>query len=232
MTSADLAQDAASLLRLSSASQPRSLNQLAALAARKVPACAGATAALWRDGEPLLMTATHPDLPGLITAQLSSGRGPVLDVLAGAGPVSSTDTLLESRWPEFAAAALRSGVRCCVAFAYPSGSEAITLSMYGARPRVLVADQLELAELLVAFGGAALGNAARYSDAHRAALQLRAGAESRAVVDQAKGMLMQAFGCSADSALTRMRRISQERNMKVTEVARRVINAGGTVARL
>jgi ANTAR domain len=232
VTSADLAQDAASLLRLSGESQPRSLNHLAALAARTVPACAGATATLWRDREPLLMAATHPDLPFLISIQVSSGRGPVIDALASTEPVSTTDTLAETRWPEFAAQALRCGVRSCVTFAYPSGAEAVTLSLYGARPRALAADHLQLAELLIAFGGAALGNAARYGDARMAARQMLEGAESRALVDQAKGMLMQAFGCSADSALARMRRISQERNLKVTEVARKVVDGRGTVARL
>lgn len=231
MTSADLAEDAASLLRLSGSSQPRSLNQLATLAARQLPACAGATAALWRDGELLLMSATHPELPGLIHVQVSARRGPLIDALAGTDPVTAEDTLAEDRWPEFAAAALRCGVRCCVTFVYRSGQDAVTMSLYGVRPRALAIDQLEFAELLMAFGGAALGNAARYGDARRAARQLLDGAESRAVVDQAKGMLMQAFGCSADSALARMRRISQERNMKVTEVASRIIKAGGAVAR-
>jgi AmiR/NasT family two-component response regulator len=46
-------------------------------------------------------------------------------------------------------------------------------------------------------------------------------------VDQAKGMLMQALGCSADEALGRLRQISQERNLRVTDVARTIIDSRG-----
>jgi AmiR/NasT family two-component response regulator len=99
------------------------------------------------------------------------------------------------------------------------------LSLSGARPRSLEPGQL--AELLTAFGGAVMGNAAEYGDAKRTALQLRAAAESRALVDQAKGMLMQALGCSAEDALDRLRQISQERNLRVTDVARTIIESRG-----
>ena len=98
-------------------------------------------------------------------------------------------------------------------------------SLFGARPRSLESGQL--AELLTAFGGAIMGNAAEYGDAKRTALQLRAAAESRALVDQAKGMLMQALGCSAEDALDRLRQISQERNLRVTDVARTIIDSRG-----
>jgi hypothetical protein len=223
----DLAQEAAKLLSIANTSEPRSLNQLVVLASRQVAGCSGATAVLWRGNEPAVRAASHPDLPELDDVQLRTGRGPVLDALSGSGPASSPDTLAETRWPEYAAAALRRGVRSCVTLAYRAGPDAVTLSLYGARPRAVESGQLALAELLTAFGGAVMGNAAEYGDAKRTALQLRAAADSRALVDQAKGMLMQALGCSADDALARMRRISQERNLRVTDVARTIIDSRG-----
>jgi len=116
-------------------------------------------------------------------------------------------------------------VRCSVTLAHVAGPAAVTLSLFGARPRVLDPDQLPLAELLVAVGGAVIGNMSSYSDAERMALQLREATESRALVDQAKGILMHALGCSADQAFDRMREISQQHNLKVTEVARRIIDS-------
>ena len=225
MPRSDLAHEAAELLSIANASEPRSLNQLVTLASYQVAACSGATAVLWRGSEPAVRAASHPDLPGLDDVPLSSGRGPVVEALSSGGPVSCADTLTETRWPEYASAALHRGVRCCVALAYRPGPDAVTLSLYGARPRALESGQF--AELLTAFGGAVMGNAAEYGDAKRTALQLRAAAESRALVDQAKGMLMQALGCSAEAALDRLRQISQERNMRVTDVARTIINSRG-----
>ena len=54
----DIAQDDAGLLSLGDASEPRSLSQLVDLAARQVPACSGAAAILWRDGEPAVVIAS------------------------------------------------------------------------------------------------------------------------------------------------------------------------------
>lgn len=221
----DLAQEAAELLSIANKSEPRSLNQLVILASRQVPACSGATAVLWRGSEPAVRAASHPDLAALEDVQLASGRGPALDARSGQDPVICQDTLAEPRWPEYASAALRCGVRCCVTLAYQSQPDAVTLSLFGARPRSLEPGQL--AELLTAFGGAVMGNAAEYGAARRTALQLRAAVESRALVDQAKGMLMQALGCSAEDALTRLRQISQERNMRMTDVARTIIDSRG-----
>jgi ANTAR domain len=226
-SSPDLTQATPGLLGTVETSEPRSLNQLVAQAARQVPGCSGAAAVLWRGGEPGALAASHPSLPDLVEVQVSCGRGPVLDVLSGGEPAGCPDTLDEPRWPEYADAALRQGVRCSLTLAHWSGAEAVCLSLFGARPRTLGPDSAVAAGRLVAYGGAALGMAAEYGEAQRAVRQLRDGAESRAVVDQAKGVLMHALGCSAEEALQRMRQISQARNMKVTDVATRIIESRG-----
>lgn len=234
MPSSDLANATADLLSLSGASQPRSLNQLVTMATRQIRACSAASAGIWHGAELITLVTSHPELPGLTEAELRAGRGPVLDTLAGTDPVSVPDTLAEQRWPEFAAAALRRGVRCSVSLAYRGGpAEApqerpvVTLSLFGARPRLLESSQLELAELLITYGAAVVGNAADYGDARRTALQLQDAAQARALVDQARGMLMQSLGCGADEAMQWLRRASQERNIRVADVASRILAADG-----
>lgn len=221
----DLARETADLLSVANKSLSRSLNELVSLASRQVRACSGATAALWRDSEPLVMAASHPDVSGLIEVELASGLGPEIEALTSRATIPCPDTLEEARWPQYAQAALARGVRCSVTLAHVAGPAAVTLSLFGARPRSLDPDQLPLAELLVAVGGAVIGNMSSYTDAERTALQLREAAESRALVDQAKGILMHALGCNADQAFDRMREISQQHNLKVTEVARRIIDS-------
>ena len=228
----DTAQEAAGLLSTARTSAPRSLNELVTHAARQVPACSAAAAVLWQDGETAAIAASHPSLPGLIEVELRCGTGPMLDALGTGEPASCPDTLQERRWPEFAAAALRQGVRCSLSLAHRSGSEAVCLSMYGARPGTLGQGSAEEGERLLAFGRAVVGIASDYGEARRTARQLLDGAESRAVVDQAKGVLMHAFGCSADEALERMRQVSQERNMRVTEVAAKIVSSSAEGAGL
>lgn len=242
MPSSDLADRAAELLSLAAATEERSLSQLTALAASQVAGCAAADVTVWRNGELTSQAASHPDLSRLVAVQVAAGRGPLLDAVAGEDPAAAsgddvshsgaargpavicTDTLTETRWPEFSAAALRMGVRSSVSLSY-RGPAVLTLTLVGLRPRALDRDRLQLAELLVAYGGAIVSAVADYGDSRRVADQLRDAADSRAIVDQAKGILMHALGCSADEALERMREVSQRSNIRATEVARRVIDA-------
>jgi ANTAR domain-containing protein len=221
----ELAREVAGLLNIADASDVRSLHRLAVLASRQVAACSGATAALWRDGDLVEMAATHPDLADLFELSWQARTGPWVQALATGGAISCPDSLAEERWPAYATAALCRGVRCSVTLVHQSGPMAVTLSLFGARPRSLDPERIALAELLIAFGGATLGNASIYTDSRRTALQLREAAESRTIVDQAKGILMHTFGCSAEEAFDRMRGVSQTRHIKVTEVARTIIKA-------
>jgi hypothetical protein len=225
MVSSDLAVGAAGLLATTASSEPSSLLRLAGLAVQQVNGCTAATAALWRDGEPAVVTSSHPEPPALIWVQLRAGRGPILDALAGGDPVSCADTLADERWPEYSAAALALGVRSSLTLPYRGAPDSFTLSLFATRPGVMDPAQIPLAELLVAFGGAALAAVSDYDEAQRTAVQLRDAADSRSLVDQAKGILMHALGCSADEALDRMRQVSQRNNMRTTEVAATIIGA-------
>jgi hypothetical protein len=220
----DLADRAAALLSLVAATQERSLSQLTALAASQVPGCAAAHIAVWRDGELASQASSHPEPSRLVAVQVASGRGPLIDAIMGGSPTTCADTLTETRWPEFAAAALGVGVRSAVTLSR-RGEVVIALSLFGLRPRAIESDQLQLAELLVAYGGALVGAVSDYDESRRVAAQLRDAADARAVVDQAKGILMHALGCTADEALDRMRDVSQRSNLRATDVARRVIDA-------
>jgi hypothetical protein len=223
----DLARRARELLSMTGGSASRSLNQLVGLVSRQVPGCSGATSAVWRDAEPVVSAASHPDLAELFELQLTTGAAPWLDALAASDPVSCPDTLDEERWPGFAAAALARGVRCCVTLAQRHGDQALTLTMFGARPRSLDPDQLPLAELLVAFGGAVMGNADAYDGVQRTVLRLRDSVESSALLDQARGVLMHARGCTAEEAWQQMRAMSAARHVTMTEVAQEVIASQG-----
>jgi ANTAR domain len=222
-----LGHEAAELLSLTSGGEARSLNKLAELAAWQVPACSGAHAAFWRDGEVVAAAATHPDLAELADLQLETGRGPIIAAMDAGTAISCPDTLEESRWPEYADAALRRGVRCSVHLVRELPRGALVLSLFGVRPGVLDEHSNPMADMLAAFGGAMLANATVYSQAQRTASQLKDAVVARSVVDQAKGILMHALGCDADSALRRLRAESQRRHVKVTEVAGEVLAVYG-----
>jgi hypothetical protein len=122
----ELAREAAELLNIADASDVRSLHRLAILAARQVPACSGATLALWRDGEPAEMAATHPDLAVLFEWSWQGRTGPWQEALATGEVVICPDSLAEERWPEYASATLCRGVRCSVTLTHQFSPMAVT----------------------------------------------------------------------------------------------------------
>ena len=226
---AGLAREAADLLSIADGADVRSLHRLSELSVRQVPACSGASAALWRDGEPVELAATHPDLSALFDVCQAAGTGPWTEALATGDTVYCADTLEDDRWPGYTSEALQRGVRCSVTLVHIFSPMTVTLTMFGARPRALDPAKVGVAELLIAFGGATLGNASIYGETQRTAHHLRESAESRMVVDQAKGILMHALGCTAAEAFDRLREISQTRHVKVTDVAATIIKAHRSV---
>ena len=220
-----LGHQTADLLSVTNAGEARSLRRLADMAAWQVPGCSGANAVVWFDGEAMSLAATHPDMAELADLQLATGGGPLIAAAQTGVPVSCPDTLDETRWPEFAQAALCRGIRCSVHLVRDLPRSVLVLSLFGVRPGVLDADASPMADTLAAFGGAMLANATAYSEAQLMASQLKDAVVARSVVDQAKGILMHALGCDADDALRRLRQESQRRHIKVTEVARQVVDS-------
>ena len=93
MATEDLAHRARELLSMTGGSASRSLNQLVGLVSRQVPGCSGATSAVWRETEPVVRAASHPDLAELFELQLTSGSAPWLDALASLDSPASTGTV-------------------------------------------------------------------------------------------------------------------------------------------
>ena len=222
----DLGLGSAELLSLSN-SEAKSLGKLAELAVSQVPGCAAAHAAIWRDGELIAMAASHPDAAWLAELEIAAGRGPLLSAVRHGQPLSSPDLLEETRWPEWADEALRRGIRNAVYLVRQFPPMTLVLALFGVRAAVLDAGSVPMAQTLARFGGMVFANTLAYGEAQRTATQLKDSVAARAVTDQAKGILMHALGCDADEALRYMRRESQKRHVKVTEVAARIIATYG-----
>ena len=232
MTVHDLGHEATELVSLSNG-EAKSLNKLAEMAVRQVPGCAAAHATLWRDGELAVMAATHPDPAGLVDFEIKAGHGPLTVAVREGRPVSCPDAVAEDRWAGWAEEALRRGLRSSVHLVRQFPPMTLVLALFGVRPGVLDADGVPMAETLARFGSTVFANTLAYGEAQRTATQLKDSVAARAVTDQAKGLLMHALGCDADQALRYLRRESQRRHVKVTEVASRIIEthgAGGRVA--
>ena len=216
------ARGAAELASLSGLSQAKSLHRLVELAAT-LPGCSGATSTAWRDGELLLTAASHPEPAALLDAQLERGDGPVLDAVRTGRATGCPDTLTAREWPDYAADALRVGIRCSQTLIHRRGQLAVTLTMYGARPGALGPAGNRTASLLVVVGTALLANAVHYDDARDKARSLQEAIGTQSVINQAKGILMHILACDEPDAGAQLRDMAARRNITETEMARQLI---------
>lgn len=180
------------------------------------------------DGELSTPVETDPVAVDLDRVQFRSGRGPSVDATRPDAPgyAGSGDLTTDRRWPEFAAAAVGHGFRSVLATELfsPSGRgrRSGALTMYSRHPDGFTAADHNAALLLATYASLALARtqAAETADAHQS--QLLRAIDTRDVIGQAKGILMNRQGIDAEQAFTLLRETSQELNVKLVDLARTI----------
>jgi GAF domain-containing protein len=130
------------------------------------------------------------------------------------------DTSRDERWPKFSTEAARLNVRSmlCVPLWIDERSLG-ALSLYADRVAAFTDLHERVTSLLATFAALALAEAQRTG-------QLHAALDNRDVIGQAKGILMERHGITADAAFSVLSRVSQAENMKLAEIARHLTQTG------
>ena len=168
------------------------------------------------------------DLSALIEdLQYTLGEGPCVDAYAENRPVLEPDLAdpLVPRWLAFTPAALAGGVRAIFGFPLQLGAVRLgALNFYRDRPGLLSAGQH--ADSLVLAGVVTRTVLAMQAKAPLGALgaEIEAGADLRAVVHQAAGMVAAQLGVSVGEALIRLRAYAFARDLPISEVADDVVS--------
>src|SRR5690349_15715071 len=159
--------------------------------------------------------------------QLQNDQGPCLDCFQTATPVSVAD-LIEAtdRWPTFVAAVReRSAFRSVHALPLRLRGRAIgALNLFHAVPGPLPELDLALGQALadVATIGILQERAIRRGEVLNE--QLQGALNNRVIIEQAKGALAQYGGLAPAAAFERLRDHARSRNLKLTDLARRVVD--------
>lgn len=150
--------------------------------------------------------------------------GPGTDA-AGQGRTQVVRSLIvEKRWPEFTNHALYCGVQSALACPLSGDGGIIgSLAFYSSQESAFQSQQAALGQAFADGAAVLLSNAKAYEAATALSAQLSEALQSRAVIDQAKGVLMATHGISADEAFDRIRSISQSTNIKVRELAQQIL---------
>jgi GAF domain-containing protein len=148
------------------------------------------------------------------------GDGPCVNAAKRQSVFRIDDTREDLRWPEFCAEAARLNVRsmlCVPLWIDERGLGA--LSLYADQAAAFSESHERITILLATFAALALAEAQRADQMHDAL-------SSRDVIGQAKGILMERHGVTADAAFSVLSRVSQAENIKLAEVARRFVETG------
>jgi GAF domain-containing protein len=168
---------------------------------------------------------TDPVAGQLDQLQYDFGEGPCVDAARPGGPAVaiSVDLAVETAWPRFAPAALARGYASIVSTALLPDARQPRLSgalnIYSRQRGGLTATDRDIALLLAAHASLVLATTQAFTAAELQAEHLRKAIESRDVIGQAKGILMQRRGVSADEAFGVLRRASQGLNVKLADLA-------------
>ncbi|MGY1704830.1 GAF and ANTAR domain-containing protein [Geodermatophilus sp. SYSU D00697] len=209
------------LSRISLAAQPLSaaLTRIAQLAREAVPGAAAASVTLIERGEARSVGVTGPLAAALDERQYATGFGPCMEAALTGAPVLIEDTSDEAVHRDFAVLARRLGVTSVLSVGLPLEHRLVgSLNVYCAGGR-LDGAAAELVTRFAHHASVTVDNAAQYAGATDLVAQLRTALESRAVIEQAKGVLMERHGCTPDEAFERLVTKSQRKGRKLRLVA-------------
>jgi GAF domain-containing protein len=158
--------------------------------------------------------------------QYADDAGPCYDAALGGAAAHIPDMRAETRWPLFTAAARAAGALSSLATPIPLQHYAnAAINMYATEPEAFDDEALALAQSFASYAGVALANMHLYESTRTLADQLQTAMESRAVIEQAKGILMAQQGCTPDEAFGLLVKLSQSSNRKLREVAQALVDS-------
>ncbi len=167
---------------------------------------------------PQATTGQPPQLLDQLQQKLKDG--PCIDAAEQQTLIRIDDMHRESRWPDFAAEAESLGVCSMLCVPLRVHEQCLgTLSLYSESVTPFTGHDERVTTLFATLAAIALAEAQRTS-------QLHAALANRDVIGQAKGILMERHRMTAEAAFRSLSLASQNVNMKLTSVARHLVETG------
>ena len=184
-----------------------------------------------QDDRPII-TASSDDTASMVD-QLQHGPSPGLSGMLTGETQLIEDMATDERWADFRMRALAHGVRSSLSIPLPvEGRPVGLLNFYSRHSHAFGARERATAQRYVAEATRMVALAVRMAQRLPLREHLAAALASRAVVDQAIGVIMSQRQCTAAEASDLLRTIAQTRNVKCSDVATEIVTAvGGTAPR-
>ena len=164
---------------------------------------------------------TAPIVKELDAIQERLDEGPCLQAAVNDSVIRCTDLRNDSRWPRFAAEATKLGIYSMLSFQlYTRHQGTGALNLLGTTARAFPPEAEALGAMLATHAAIALSAANTREQFHSALA-------SRDHIGQAKGIIMERFNVDAVQAFEMLKRLSQESNTPIRDLAERVIDSRG-----
>jgi GAF domain-containing protein len=214
------------LLTVDGSPPGQTLRRVAELAKRTLDAVEDVSLTVIDNGRPRSVVFTGQLAVDLDERQYELGFGPCLDAAQTGQTIVVDHDSDQSPYREFSRIAARAGVRHTVSVGMPLAQRSIGgLNIYRTADGTFSPAFLEHAEVFAGYAAVAVNNVTGYASVATEAANLRTAIQSRAVIEQAKGILMARDRCTPDEAFDMLRRLSQHRNVKLREIAQAVVDA-------
>lgn len=201
------------------------LAQVSNLAAETVEGAAEVSVTIVGGSAPYTAAFTGSTALLLDETQYEVGYGPCLDAAVNAQSILVADMAIETRWPLYCPTALASGVLSSLSLSLPVQSSVVgALNLYGTERDAFDGERRELAETFAGYAAVAIANAHLYIDATTQAAQMRDALEHRAVIEQAKGIVMGDRRCGPEEAFDILRAISNASDRALRGVAEGLVH--------
>lgn len=212
-------------LLLSKETLESTLERVAQLARAAIDGCDSAGVTILENSKVSTAAATDDFTLKIDGDQYENREGPCLQALSTQEVVFVDDLASDSRWPSFAQAATRDGLRSALSLPLSVRDQPIgALNLYSKRAGSFADNAQPLGSLFAGQASVAIWNAQVYASAVRLAEQLKEAIKTREVIGEAKGILMAQEGISEDEAFEMLKRVSQSQNVKLRDIAQKIVD--------
>jgi len=195
---------------------------LCSSATRLVDGCDHASLMLRRQQRFITVAATDEIARRVDELERTFQDGPCIDAILEEVPQIQSDLTTTSDWPELATEIVRTTpVRGAAGFRIVVGDQKVgALNLFSDQPGSFTEASADQGMILAAFASVTL---AAMGSQHRAE-SLAKGLDSNREIGKAVGLMMAFHKISDDAAFQILRKASQDMNLKLTEVARQVVD--------
>ena len=199
---------------------------IAEVGKRLLPGVVEASVTFLQDRKPCTVAFTGDLAMRMAERQYASGQGPCLEAASSGQVLLVDDAPHGTRWPDYAAGARDHGVGSSLSVPVPLQPRiSAALNLYSHNRAAFSDEDVQLAQALAGYAGVALANMHLYRSQAQVAEHLQIALDSRAVIDQAKGIVMGQRRCDADTAFKILVRLSQDSNRKLRDVAQALVDS-------